>query len=244
MAIFDETNIEDITVESLVGDGKKFKTVDDLAKGKAESDRVIQAREKELAELRDELGKRLTAEELFSKLQKPATPQPNDRQNDGGSPPAREPNVQFTDEELAKRVKSVLLETNAEERKQSNIEEVAGKLVEIFGTEDKANAAVKAKAAELGVSVQFLQTTAAQSPKAFYAQLGLTDTAPRSSPLTHGDVNTSAFESTRPGGVQPGTYAWYEAQRKERGDGWYFKPEVQNALMKDAFANPDGFMNR
>jgi len=53
MAIFEENTLalEEVTVDTLVGEGKKFKTIDDLAKGKAESDRVILAREQELSQL-------------------------------------------------------------------------------------------------------------------------------------------------------------------------------------------------
>ncbi len=242
MPIFDEKNISEITAEDLVGEGKKFRTMDDMARGKAESDRVIADRNRELQELRDELNKRLTAEELLEKFNtvNRNTPTPS---NQSITPPAAPaaPGAVLTDEDLAERVKNVINQTNTEQTKLANQRAVSEKLIEIYGDDDKASAAVRLKAQELGVSLEFLQSVAAQSPKAFYAQVGITDSAPRATPSTHGDVNTAAFAANRPGEAKPSSIKYWEAQRKERGNAWYFSPEVQTALMKEAFANPEGF---
>lgn len=229
--IFDDTtNIDDITIDALVGDGKKFKTPDDLARGKAEADRVIKAREQELAELREELNRRATVEEILSRNNNQA-PQ-SERQPEEHQPAAT--GRTLTDEDLAERVKSLLDKRTEQEKITSNLETVADRLVDVYGDEDKANKALKAKAAELGVSIQFLQDVGARSPKALFTTLGL-DAAPSPTASTRSEVNTEAFGTSRPGDVQPGTYQYWEAQRKERGDRWYFTPEVQNAIMKDAF---------
>lgn len=234
MAVFETSTPEEVTFDTLVGEGKKFKTSDDLARAKAESDRVILARERELAELRAELDRRATVEDVVNRIQTNITPPQSQRPASEESPPAAAP--VFTEEDLDKRVKSVIEQTNVEARKTSNIEAVANELVRVYGTEEKANQAVAAKAQELGVSVQWLMDIAAQGLKPFSGVFGLTTTAPTQTPTSRGDVNTEGFASTRPGQVQPGTYAYYQQLHREKGDKFYFSPEVQNQLMKDAFA--------
>jgi hypothetical protein len=232
MAVFDEnTSIEEVTVDALVGDGKKFKTVDDLARGKAESDRVIAARERELAELREELGKRSTVEELMERM-KQSTHQSAADQTREGQPPS-EPQ-RLTDEDLEQRIAAISTKRDQERVVQSNVQEVTNRLLEVYGTEDKANEVVNAKARELGVSTAFLQDVAAKSPKAFFAQLGLTEAARPSASAPRSDVRSEALDLNR-SGPKPGTYAYYQALHKELGDG-YYSPKVQNQLMRDAFA--------
>ena len=62
-------------LKELVGEGKKFKTVEDLAKGKAESDAFISSVTRENKELRDsykkaieEVNSRTRLEDLVTKL--------------------------------------------------------------------------------------------------------------------------------------------------------------------------------
>jgi hypothetical protein len=234
MAVFDETTpISDVTVDNLVGEGKKFKTVDDLARSKFESDRVIQAREQELASLREELSKRETAEEMIRKLQeRQNTPPQTPGQPEQEQPPAKASS--FTDEDLEKRIKEIQSKTTLEERVAANVEEVTKRLIAEFGSEDKANEVVNRKAAELGVSPKFLQETAAHSPKAFYVQLGLTEAPKGTVGVPRSDVKTDMFQHSA--SAKPGTYAYYQDLKSKMKDTEYFSPKIQNQLMKDAFA--------
>lgn len=231
MAVFDEnTDVTTITLDSLVGDDKKFKTPDDLARAKFESDRVILAREREMAELREELAKRKTTEELFEQI-KQRTP-PVERQATEDQPPAVTPPL--TDEDLAARIRAITQQDSVAQRTQKNLEDVTAGLVELYGDEDKANEVVKRRAQELGVPVTFLEDVAKQGPTAFFATLGVqspkgTPGAPRS------DVNTASFSENR-GGPKPGTYGYYQALAKTMKPEEYFSPRIQNQLMKDAFA--------
>ncbi len=239
MPVFEEKNISEVTVEDLVGEGRKFKTTDDLAKAKAEADRVILARERELAELREALNKRDSVEDLIAKIQ-PRTP-PEQRNTEGSTqnPPA--PGPSLTEEDLAKKVRDVLQATTAEERRTNNLTQTVDKLVEILGTEDKASDFVSVKAKELGVDSAWLQDIAAQNPTAFFKVVGLDGQAPRGTPGTRPDVNTESFLDFNDSGPKPDTYAYWEAERREKGDAWYFSPDVQNKIMKAAFDNPEAF---
>src|SRR5688500_13285080 len=62
----------------LVGEGKKFKDHKSLAKGKAESDAFISHLQKELAEMREELNKRITFEDLMTKITENKSTAPKD----------------------------------------------------------------------------------------------------------------------------------------------------------------------
>lgn len=229
MAVFD--NPDDVTVDALVGEGKKFKTVDELARGKAEADRVIEARNQELANLREELGKREAIETVLERLNR--TPQ--------SAPPVVETQQaattpSFTDEDLDARIKEVTSRQEQARQTQVNVETVTNKLLEVYGDENKANIAIKQRADALGVSVEFLQDVAAKSPKAFFAQLGIDNVAPTPTPnSSSGNVNTEMLGGTRTGGPKPGTYEYFENIRRTQGPRAYFAPEVQTALMKAAF---------
>src|SRR4029450_8159059 len=76
-------------LEELVGEGKKFKTPEDLARGKAESDSFIERLQKELHGLRNELKSRLQLEEVVDRIssasKSPISEQPP-REPDNGQP--------------------------------------------------------------------------------------------------------------------------------------------------------------
>ena len=122
------------------------------------------AREQELAELREELKKRETVEDIIQRVTKPPVQSPLPVTELQPAPATSG----ITDEDLVQRIREVTSETTRAEKVARNTEEVATRLVEVFGSEEAANRAITAKAVEFGVSVEFLQSTAVQSPKAFY----------------------------------------------------------------------------
>lgn len=230
MAIFEESPNDELKLEDHVGEGKRYKAPEDLLKGKLEADQTIKERERELAELREELGKRLTVEDALKKLEQERVREPvrEPAQTPRDDNPQR---AALSDEDLVKRIDSVVAQRETQRTVQSNTAVVADRLLEVFGEEAKAAQAVRAKAAELGVSVSFLESVAKQSPKAFYAQMGLTEAnAPRPTAApSRGDVKT-VVDTSR---VKEGTYQWYEVIRKNDPKR-YFSPATQNQLHKDA----------
>lgn len=238
MAVFDEANPEpDLTFADLVGEDKKFKTPEDLARGKQEADRVIKDREREASELRQALKDAETARDLALQAAATRTPQ-SERPPAEPQPAAPAPNL--TDEDLAARIRAITENDSTKQREQRNAQEVTDKLIEIYGTEAKANEVVNAKARELGVPVSFFLDTAKQSPKAFYVQLGVDVKAQPTPNAPHSDVSAVALGDTRTG-AKPGTYAWYEEIRKNEGNTVYFSPKIQNQLMKDAREKGEAF---
>lgn len=238
MAIFDETTPEsEAKFEDLVGEGKKFKDPDALAHAKQEADRVIKDREREAAELREALAEAETRARLALEAAAQRTPQ-SERPASEVSPPAAAPVL--TDEDLAARIRAVTENDSVERQKARNAQEVVDKLIEVYGSEEKANQVVNQKAKELNVPVSFLFDSAKQSPASFYAQVGLDVKAQPTPSAPHSNLSAVALGDTRTG-AKPGTYAYYENIRKTEGNQVYFSPKIQNQLMKDAREKGDAF---
>lgn len=227
MSVFNADDTPANFLETLVGEGKKFSDTESLARGKWEADRTIQERNAKLDELQAkldelEIEKRLNA----SRQTPPITPEPRVEDNQPAKPSALSP------EDMAKLIRAELQAERQEETVRANVDRVANKLVELYGDEDKANQVVKSKAAELGVSVEFLQEVAAKSPVAFFAQLGITDTPTASASPTRGDVNPQAFQHNS-GAAKPGTYKFYEQMRKDNPKQWAsIQPQIHAEALR------------
>lgn len=233
MTIFTPDPIPENPLAELVGEGKKYQNVEDLAKAYFHADRTIAQRNQEAEQLRTDLQARMSVEEMLAKISGNApTPAPvTPEAHQPAKPAAETPDV-------AELVRLELAKLNTTQTIQNNVATVTQKLVAKFGSEEAANRAVNAKAQELGLPMEFLQEVATKSPRAFFTTLGIEDapTAPPARP-TQGDVNPNAAVSHT---VKPGTYSFYENLRKTSPT-TYFSPKVQNQMHKDALANPESF---
>ena len=220
--------------DEIVGEGKKFKSPDELARAKIEADRTIEARNEELERHREEIRRQASEIELLKRPREPVAQEPPkvaDRTVED------EPNI-----DLASRIREQLRQAQEEDTQAQNIRSVANRLTEIYGSPDKAREVVAAKAGELGLSVDFLQSVASKSPKAFFAQLGLSDNVSQNQNSSRSDVNTVALANTSSSAPKQGTYASYELMRKENSKR-YFSAEIQNQMFADAKRLGDAFYN-
>jgi hypothetical protein len=206
----------------LVGDDKKFKSVDDLAKGKIEADQFIDQLKSELSGLREELDKRMTSEEVLTKIREEA--------NSANATQGDQTNPSLSEEQVAELVKKSLESTRTEEQRQSNLKQVDNKLVEIYG--DKASAELERKANELGVGVDFLASVAMQSPAAFFNTVGINANQQTSAGVTTGSLNTESIGQVTGGnGPKAGSKAYYDQMRKENPR-TYWSSKVQNQIFE------------
>lgn len=153
-------------LEELVGEGKKFKDANDLAKGKAFGDAHIATLERTLAEMRVELQTRKTAEELIHKISLANKQDPSS----GRDPPVLENEVLNKSGLSAEDVEKMLLEREMKRTRDNNLNETSQKLREVYG--DNAASTIQAKAQELGVSSDYLKSLAQDSPKVFISLFG------------------------------------------------------------------------
>lgn len=217
------------TVDQLVGEGKKYATVDDLAKAYANADMFIGQLKTETEGLRTELTQRVAAEELFNRIvaakQEPSPSVAAPRED----PPVGDTNQQ---PDLAQVVREQLLAVESERTAKQNADTVTNRMLQEFGDEAKANQVIVTKAQELGVSIEFLQDVAIKSPAAFFQTIGLNATQTAAPSVSRGDVNTAALgRNTSTGASTFGTKEYFDAMRRDTPTK-YWTPAIQNQIFK------------
>lgn len=171
MSLFetDDSNNQSV-IEQLVGEGKKFKDTEALARGKMEADTYIETLKKELAAKEAELAKQNHAAELLEELRRSKAKEPTPDDDDGVPQNRDNTKSDKGDVDFKALVKEVLSEQDTEQRVAKNVALVNETLTKMWG--DKAQDQLKAKAAELGVSMDFLKSTAGTSADAFFRLIG------------------------------------------------------------------------
>ena len=222
------TNNQTSFANELVGEGKKFKDVDALAKSKLEADKFIEQLKSEKEEMRKELNKRLEQESILESL-KQMVPKPSD--NAAGArheaAPSQEDIGKLVDERLSEREKTKTYEDNV----MAADTFVSSK----FANRDEASAFLDKKATELGINKKWLMDMAGRSPKALYSLLGFSSEAPDKgttgggSPAPIVNKSTVLTEANPSGGKK--TKSHYEDIRKAN-PALYFSAKVQNEIFK------------
>lgn len=228
----DQTTIPENAREILVGEGKKFKDDEALAKGKLEADNYIKQLQRELSEIREHQAKSQTMEEIKTQILdslKEKTPvQPP------VTPPANGQNDSVNVEEL---VNTLLEKKDVERRVQSNREAVSKTLQEKFGSD--AQLILNQKAKELNVTLDYLAKVANESPSAFFRLVGLD--APNQS-VQAVPAPRASQTAPLPQGAGVRNKAHYDKIRAQNPTE-YFSQKVQMQMYKDAMSQGDSFYN-
>lgn len=213
----------------LIGEGKKYKSLEDALRSIPHAQGHISNLEKELSELREDLGKRLSAEEALNKILEGR----QSREEEGTPPP------DFSPDTLKNLVKDTYKEMTEEERRSHNIDLADKAVREKYG--DKAGEWLAERAKELGVGVQFLQDTASHSPKAFYNLVGLDGGQRQQQEVPRqGSVNTEGM--SQGSGPAPYSYKWYQQMRRNDPK-QYYTPKVQLEMHRKAAELGEAFYN-
>lgn len=215
-------------VDMLVGEGKKFKTVEDALRGKMEADNYIEQLKLETEKLKEELAKQNHAAELLKKLE--AGKQDSEGEPNPAAPNTNVPDVKNQTEEtdIKALVESVLNERDTRTKAEKNIAAVNEALLSVYGDGEKAKKAIKDKASELGVSTEFLESTAASSAMAFLTLIGVNKKEGGSVRYEGSAVKTDAFQSRS----NARDWVYYQELRKSN-PAMYRKSEVQNQMIQD-----------
>lgn len=174
-------------VSELVGEGKKFKSIEDLAKGKYHSDVTIQTMKQQLDELKKELGTRTSLEAFLDQMKaekggQVETPPPS-------TPQGGQQGNELDDSSLEAKLAELLEKKEAAKKAESNIDRVTRVMREQFG--DQAGQVINHKAKELGMTPKRLQELAQEAPDAFFRLTGVSEAPQGSSP----SVPVSAINS-------------------------------------------------
>lgn len=222
-------------LESLVGEGKKFKSVEDLARGKMESDKFISQMQREQQELREELNKRLTVEEVLAKIEErqKASSQSSVSEDDD-TESSNDGNRSVDISAIEKMVESKFNEAQSMAEQRRNMQSVKSIMKERFGNDYIR--VMEAKLEELGVGKDWANGLAATQPKAFLGLMG----GPQK---PSGDVTSPPQSSMRSTPSTSGkTLADFNKLRKE-DPVRYFSKDVQMELHRLAMESPDEFLS-
>ena len=215
-------------LEELVGDGKKFKTSEDLAKSVAFKDSHIARIERENAELRerqqreDRTGR---LEELFTEFLQ--------RNSDSNNPsPGREPQEHenkspgLTETEIEAKLNDFFGRKTQEQIANSNLRTVEQKLIETLGSNFPS--IIKERAASLGLSEKDTNDLASRNPRLFYKTFDIVET-PKvpSQPSLHGTMKTPISDLPSSG---PKPRSFYVALRQK-------DPALYNSMAKQMDAD-------
>lgn len=166
-------------VVELIGQGKKYATPEDALKSVPHAQKHIKTLEEELAQVKTELDKRKTAEQLLDEIKSGIKP--------AGTPPASS----VTPDTIAQVVSQQLEQRQQQQNAAQNVKQVTSAFASKFG--DKAEEVYNSLAAETGLSVSQMNLLAATSPAAVLKLAGFTEKSSPPAGKTSSDVNTTGM---------------------------------------------------
>jgi hypothetical protein len=209
--------------------GENWKDPEVLAKGKLEADTYISELERQLAQMREDLGKQDYAQKLLDQLQdkaaEPTTAKTVMPNNNTGGTEEGNTNPNLSEDDLKSLVEKTLTAREQENTVKQNLALVDQELEKSFGTDAKAT--IQKKSEELGISLERMQEIAAESPSAFFALIG----EPKKSfnPMVQGSVRT---EGVNMQASADRNWQYYQKLRRENRN-LYYTPKIQRQLMED-----------
>jgi hypothetical protein len=212
----------------LVGDGKKFKNEEALAKGKAESDVYIEQLKSELAGLREDLAKNQenktqnTLEEIKQQLL-------NNRQAEQLQTPEAEEKTtpELSRDDIQELVDNAITQRETQQTVTQNIDQTNKALLSRFGTAEKAAEAARERLDELGISNEDFKSMASKSPTAAMALFGAGSNQSPAPTITQSTINTESRSMGEPKNVKE---QFDELRRSNPTK--YWTHEVQNEIFR------------
>lgn len=226
-------------LNELVGEGKKFKSSEDLAKGKYEADQYVKTLERQLDEmrvdyskLRDDYNSRAKLEELIDQIES----RQQQQQLPSNPPPAVVPQQPSIDpKQIESLVSSKIMEHESSKAQQQNFNFVRSKLEERFGRNYQET--LKQQVNELGLTEDFVNDLAKKHPQVLLKTLGLDQPAKQQNfQAPPRNERSDHFQPT----TQKRTWSYYQ-QLKKADPKIYYDPKTQVQMHKDAIALGDAF---
>jgi len=214
-------------LEELVGEGKKFKDQETLARSKFESDSYIKILERRLDErandyktLKADYDSRASLQELIEQAKQQFT--------SSETPNANEEKPVIDSKQIESLVSSKILEHETSRKQTENYNQVVSKLKERYG--NNYQTALKQQMDALDLTENEINDMARNRPKVLYRTLGLDQPAQREdfqSPL-RSDQRSDSFAPR----VQKRTWSYYQ-EMKKRDPKIYNDPKTNIQMQKD-----------
>lgn len=214
----------------LVGEGKKFKTPLDMARGKVEADNFIEALKREKEELRteylkikDEAASRAKLEDLIDQLSKAQRPASSEH-----TPANVDNQPKFDPTQLESLVANEYQKNKKLEKEQANFRMVQDKLKEKYG--DNFATVLQTQMEDLDLTAEQVNTLARTSPKAFFNTMELNEARKDQfqSPV-NSSTRSNAFQQK---GSQKRTWQYYQ-DMKQKNPNLYLDPKTNLQMYKD-----------
>lgn len=193
----------------LVGEGKKYKDWQSAARAILEKDLHISKIESETKALREDLQKRVTLEEVMTRLSQNKQEVPTPVTNPGEATPAQGLSKEQLEALVAAQVEQNIAKVKNETVAERNIAQVTEALRHAWG--DNFSQVLGQKTAELGLGKDWVTDMARNQPKALLTLVGVGVPKQPEAALPNGGVNTAGFTSA-PRGEKTNSY--YAAMRK------------------------------
>jgi hypothetical protein len=226
----------DNPVSILVGEGRKYKTVEDLAKAYINLDGFTEKLKGENAQFREQLAGAKTIDDVIERLS-----QSKASTTDQGE---AKPSPGITADAIAKIVKDTVTGLETARTRQDNLTKADAAMKKLYG--DKAQE-VFSKAADTPEKRRALQNLAEVDPTQFVRLFQTTDGSHSQGTQTDSGstINTAALadvsQSARVG--DPTAKEFYDTLR-QKDPRKFYSQEVQLAMHKAAVANPEKFFGR
>lgn len=207
-------------------------TLEVLQKRLTDKDKFIEQLKTENAEMRKTVENADNAAQELEQLKNELKELKENSEKNSGAQPRDNTNPSLTETDIEELVARTITKQEQERTAGQNILKANEEMIKIYGDREKASEAVKARAQELGLSMDEVKTIASKSPSAFARLVEV----PKESNDRSFDKKTSVSPATFEGsGSSPkrGTKAWYDQLRKEQGSAKFFTPAIQQQLFKD-----------
>lgn len=217
-------------LEELVGENKKFKDLESLARGKYESDTYIPLLERKLDQMREDYKKlredstaQATLKDLIEKMSK----QPLASSE---LPPANEVvQPKYNPDEIKNLITSEIKQSKADEKRRDNYNLVKDKLTERYGSNYPT--VLSKQIDELGITGEELTEMAMRSPNVVIKTLGL-DTQPQQEGFQSPPRSNLRNDSFSPKGKDKRTWSYYQ-ELKKTNPNLYNEREINLQMQKD-----------
>ena len=225
-------------ISELVGEGKKFKTVEDLAQGKLQSDIHIKRLEEEAKILRDQVAAAKSVEDVLEAIKANAAHE--------GTPPANHeeegkvvlPPSGLTAEQVAKIVAEQIQGSETAKQKEANRVKANALMTKMFGEKAKEKFEAKATSPELRATLVQLAEINPEEFANLFREKG------HESVLDSGSKNLNVLNvDTSTNNTEPGTQAYYSNMRKKEPKK-YYSPAIQLEMHNAALKDPSHYFGR
>jgi len=170
--------------QALVGEGKKYASAEEALRSVPHAQQHIKTLEEEMAQLKEELTKRKTTQELLDELKSGVRPVENTTQEVG-----------LNQDTIMEMVNQTLKQNEAKQTAKQNAATVANKFTEQYGTQ--AEVVYNNLAKELNLTTSQLNDLATRSPNVVLKLAGFESKATNIARPTS-SVNTEAFSKNKP----------------------------------------------